>query len=101
MREPCAWTEGYHKLRNHMQNSLVKTFWRRWLLAFGLWTAIGLCFAGQLYLSRANIGVPVSWKFAIERSLADWYVFAILSIPVLWLSRHFRLERSQWPRALP
>jgi signal transduction histidine kinase len=83
-----------------MIERLVRKTWLRWLLAFGLWTFIGLCFAGQLYLSRANIGVPVSWQFAIERSLADWYVFALLSIPALWLSRHFRLERHDWHKTI-
>jgi two-component system LytT family sensor kinase len=83
-----------------MFQRLVRKTWLRWLLAFGLWTFIGLCFAGQLYLSRANIGVPVSWRFAIERSLEDWYVFALLSIPALWLSKHFRLERNDWHKSL-
>jgi two-component system LytT family sensor kinase len=83
-----------------MVERLVRQTWLRWLLAFGLWTFIGLCFAGQLYLSRANIGVPVSWRFAIERSLADWYVFALLSIPALWLSHRFRLERNGWQKSV-
>jgi hypothetical protein len=65
-----------------------------------IWTLIGLAFAGQLYLVRAKLGDPVSWQFAIGRNLADWYVFAILSIPVWWLARHFPIERTKWPRTL-
>src|SRR5688572_17412840 len=72
----------------------------RWLLAFAIWTLIGLAFAGQLYLVRAKLGDPVSWQFAIGRNLADWYVFAILSIPVWWLARHCPIERGKWPRSL-
>src|SRR6478609_8601672 len=79
-----------------MPPPLVKKRSLRWLLAFLLWTLIGCCFAGQLYLSRAKIGQPVSWGFAVGRALADWYVFALLSIPALWLARRFRIERGHW-----
>lgn len=74
--------------------------WLRWLLALAIWTLIGFAFAGQLYLVRAKLGDPVSWQFAIGRNLADWYVFAILSIPVWWLARHCPIERGKWPRSL-
>jgi hypothetical protein len=83
-----------------MPHPLVKKRSLRWVLAFLLWTLIGLCFAGQLYLSRAKIGQPVSWGFAIGRALSDWYVFALLSIPALWLARRFRIERGHWLSAV-
>ena len=83
-----------------MQNELLKNSWLRWLLIFALWTLIGLSFASQLYLSRSKIGSPVTWNFAFERALADWYVFAVLSIPALWLARRFRIERGNWVRNL-
>ena len=64
----------------------------KWLLFFLLWTAIGLAFASQLYLSRAKIGEPVSWGFALRRSLADWYVFALLALPAMWTAKRFNLS---------
>src|SRR2546429_7128087 len=73
--------------------------WLKWVLLFCLWTVIGLAFASQLYLSRAKIGDPVSWRFALGRSLADWYVFAILSLPASWLARRFPLEKQTWASA--
>ena len=69
-----------------MAVQLLTRRWVRWLLGFTIWTLIGLAFAGQLYLVRAKVGDPVSWQFAIGRNLADWYVFAILSIPAWWLA---------------
>ena len=60
------------------------------LLAF--WTVIGLAFAGQFYLSNSMIGRPVAWSQAIAYALADWYVWAVLSVPVLWLGRRFPPE---------
>jgi two-component system, LytTR family, sensor kinase len=79
--------------------------WRpsmKWLLAFCLWTAIGLSFASQFYISSSRMGRPVSWWYAVNYSLLDWYVFAALSIPVIWLSRQFRVDRStSWQVSVP
>jgi signal transduction histidine kinase len=60
------------------------------------WTLVGLAFAGQLYLSRANVGAPVTWQFALGRALADWYVFALLSLPAFWLAQRFHFDRATW-----
>ncbi|HYC70282.1 MAG TPA: histidine kinase [Opitutaceae bacterium] len=57
-----------------------------------LWTLIGLAFAGQFYLSNSLIGRPVSWSQAVGHALADWYVWALLSVPILWLVRRFPPE---------
>ncbi len=66
------------------------TSWRA--LAFGaLWTLVGLAFAGQLYLTQTKLGTPVTWQFAVTRSLADWYVFALLSLPAIAFARKFPL----------
>src|SRR5882672_9609295 len=56
----------------------------KWLLGFGFWTLIGLSFAFQFYISSAKAGLDVSWKQAVGYALGDWYVFALLSIPVIW-----------------
>jgi two-component system, LytTR family, sensor kinase len=83
-----------------MVTRLLKKRWIRWVLAFAIWTLIGVAFAGQLYLSRSKIGDPVTWSFALGRALADWYVFAVLSIPAMALAQRFPIERSNWPRTL-
>ena len=80
---------------------LIRRVWPQWFLVLIFWTLLGLAFGGQLYLSRSNIGAPVSWSFALQRSLADWYVFALLSLPVLWLARRFQFHATNWGRALP
>src|SRR5262245_31016145 len=71
-----------------------------WLGIAGLWTAIGVLFAVQSYLARAEVGAPVSWGFALEKNLADWYIFALLSLPTMVLARRFRLERANWAKHL-
>ena len=83
-----------------MPAGIVKQIWLKWLLALAFWTLIGLAFASQLYLAQSKIGYPVTWKFAVGGALADWYVFALLSLPAFWLARQFHLERANWPRGL-
>jgi sensor histidine kinase YesM len=56
------------------------------------WTLVGLAFAGQFYLSSTLLGRSVTWGQAISYSLGDWYVWAVLSVPVLLLARRFPPE---------
>jgi two-component system, LytTR family, sensor kinase len=69
---------------------------RRFLVHFAgiaaFWTLVGLAFAGQFYLSSTLLGRTVTWDQAIGYSLADWYVWALLSVPILWLGRRFPPE---------
>lgn len=59
------------------------------LLGFvALWTLIGFAFAGQFYLSSSLLGRTITWTQAISYSLGDWYVWALLSIPVVRFARH-------------
>src|SRR6266853_5715591 len=72
----------------------------RWGLGFCFWTLLGLSFASQFYISSAKAGLEVSWKQAVNYALGDWYVFALLSIPVVQLARRFRFEGGAWTRSL-
>lgn len=58
------------------------------------WSLVGLAFASQVYLSSALLGRSIHWSQAISYALADWYVWAIVSAPVLWLARRFPPERG-------
>ncbi len=62
------------------------------LLFVLFWTVIGLSFACQFHISSSQAGLDVSWKQAISYALADWYVFAVLSLPVIWLARAYHFE---------
>jgi two-component system, LytTR family, sensor kinase len=70
--------------------------WSRWALFVAFWTIVGLAFASQFYLSSLRAGWPVTWEQALFSSLADWYVFALLSIPTIKLARAFPFERRNW-----
>jgi signal transduction histidine kinase len=80
--------------------SVIKTRWAKGLLVFGFWTLIGLSFASQYYIAMARAGNPVTWSHALSWTLADWYVFAVLSFPVILLARRFRLESTTWLRSV-
>ncbi|MDX2185586.1 MAG: histidine kinase [Opitutaceae bacterium] len=58
------------------------------------WTLVGFAFASQFYLSSSLLGRAVTWSQAVSYSLADWYVWAILSWPILVLAR-------RWPPESP
>lgn len=63
----------------------------RWGAIFIFWTATALSFAANLHFAQ-----QVPWRDAILPSLADWYSFALLSIPMLQLARRFQFDRANW-----
>ena len=70
---------------------------RRILGALGfllLWSLVGFAFAGQFYLSSSMLGRAITWTQAISYSLADWYVWALLSLPIARLARRFPPEAA-------
>jgi len=69
-------------------------------LIFLFWTLIGLSFASQFYLRSYKEGRSVSWGQAVSWSLGDWYVWALLSLPIIELARRFRFDGVKWGRSL-
>lgn len=65
----------------------------KWLLGFFFWTLLGLSSASRFYFST-------DWKRAVTYALEDWYVFAVLSIPVVALARSFRFDVGKKWRSL-
>ncbi len=71
-------------------------FYKRILLYGFVWLLIALAFAGQYYLKAAKLGDGVLWVSAISGALADWFLFAVLSLPAFRLTRLFPLDGSHW-----
>lgn len=80
--------------------AVLQSRFGRLVLGFVFWTLLGLSFASQFYISMAKAGREVTWKQAVSNSLGDWYVFALLSIPVTVLARRFRFEAGKWGSSL-
>ncbi|MDB6054623.1 MAG: signal transduction histidine kinase, LytS [Verrucomicrobiales bacterium] len=63
------------------------------LLYLGGWTAIAITFAGQFYVSSSRAGLNVSLPQALKSSLADWYTYGVLCLPVYFLILSLHKER--------
>ena len=74
--------------------------WKNWAWRIPVfvvgWSAVGIAFAAQHYLKSADLGEAVAWNLALAGALADWYVFALLSIPTCWLAQKFPLTGTHW-----
>ena len=80
-------------------HSSVRGGWK-WAAFGGFWTLLGLSFGSQFYISSARAGMAMSWSQAITYSLADWYVWALVSLPVVALARRFPLAGARWIQSL-
>ncbi len=73
---------------------------KRWLIIVGLWTAVALISAFNWYYWRdmGKMGNPWSWYMLIIAKLSVWYIWALLTLAILWLGRRFGLNRLGWGR---
>jgi two-component system, LytTR family, sensor kinase len=80
--------------------SLIKRRLVRWALIFGFWTLVGFFYACHLYLIYSRTNQPTTLARVLPPALVFWYSWAVLTPFILWLARHFQLERRNWIRAL-
>ena len=66
-----------------------------WLL---FWTVLGLAFTTQAYLTGAS---GTTWWTALRSGLPEWYIWGLVSLVVVWLTRRFPIDRANWRRYLP
>ncbi len=76
---------------------LLPRLWLRWGLFFIFWTLAALSFGTQFFFSARQSSLPITWWEALSSSLADWYLFAALSIPLSRLAGRFQFTRNNWP----
>jgi sensor histidine kinase YesM len=68
----------------------------RWLIIFGVWTAVGLFMTSQDYLRQARSNHPVDvLKLLFLMELPFAYLWALLTPMLLRLARRFRIERGR------
>src|SRR5262249_27693913 len=68
---------------------------------FALWTALGVFFATKLVMERKLVGANYPWTKALWWQLMEWYVWALLSIPVFWFcGRTYRAGQRWLPYCL-
>lgn len=75
--------------------------WSRLALIFGVWTSIGLLYAGPILVEIDAEGQGLSAKRILLYQLLYWNLWTFLTPLVLWLGQRYPVERSLWKRNLP
>jgi two-component sensor histidine kinase len=71
------------------------------LVVFGVFTLIALAFASSNYASYALKHLPYSWWGTLTYAATEWYLWALLSIGIVWMTRRYPLTADDWTRHLP
>ena len=69
--------------------------WRTWAVVWCGWTALALFFAVSASLTYRSTGRPGNWTLSIERSLIEWWLWALLTPLIAWLARRFPIDRAR------
>jgi two-component sensor histidine kinase len=69
---------------------------RLWIAVTAGWTALALFFAISTSLTYLSTGRAANWRLSIERSLLEWWMWALFTPFVVWLARRHSLDR-RWP----
>ncbi len=73
---------------------------RAWIAISTGWTALALFFAVSASLTYKSTGRPANWTLSIQRSLVEWWLWAILTPLVVWLARRYPLDTPRpWRNA--
>ena len=74
--------------------------WKKWLVLWAVWTALGLFEAARLYVNfNAHLHL-YSWPQAMLWGLSDLYLWGILSPLVFRVAGRVRFSRATWLRSL-
>ena len=70
---------------------------RAWLAVFGGWTALAVFYAVSTSLTYRSTGRPGNWSLTFQRSLSEWWLWALLTPVVAWLARRYPVAgRGRW-----
>ena len=72
----------------------------RWPLVFAVATALGMLSSGLAWQFTRSLGRPdISWQQLAILNYAYWYLWALMTPAIVWLSQRFRFERGGLWRA--
>ncbi len=77
--------------------------WPKWASAPMLllvWSIPGLAALSFYYLNQVVTAQPMSWSYAVTSTLPNWYIWAFLTLPIIWLARRNPLDRTNWVRTV-
>ena len=64
------------------------------------WTVLGLFYFSQAVAQKVLMRDPTPWWHFLITWLAGIYIFAFLTLIVLWLGRRFPIQRHNWVRSV-
>ncbi len=73
---------------------------RRWAWILGIWTLVTLLCAAQSYASQVTMDRPLTWWWVLRRCAEEWYLWAVLCIPIVWVSNRYPLEPGKLRHSL-
>ena len=72
-----------------------------WSLIFAVATGLGAISSVLAWQFSLSLGRPVTfWRSLVVLNFTYWYVWAVFTPAVVWLSQHFRFERQALLRAV-
>ena len=83
-----------------MRPTVSRTTLMKASILFGAWTGYGLLSAWQTHYWYSFTKTPVNWPDSLRYEVPYGWLWAICTPFVLWLARHFRIERNRWVRNL-
>lgn len=79
---------------------LLRSAWSRTLALLGVWAIPALVLAGLTHVRLQQIGEPTSFWAWVGGQLAFWWIWAALTPLIIWLAKHFRIDRSPRTRSV-
>ncbi|MGH9370111.1 MAG: sensor histidine kinase, partial [Vicinamibacterales bacterium] len=74
--------------------------WREWAAMWAGWTGLAVFFAVSTSLTYVSTGRTANWSTTLTRSVSEWWLWALLTPLVVWLTRRFPLHGAAWKRSL-
>src|SRR5262245_51468102 len=74
--------------------------WRRLGFSLCTWTAFGVLILLQSHLTSLSSSAPPLTASHVAMILGSMWVWAVLTLPILWLAARFPVDQWGWPRYL-
>ena len=72
----------------------------RWPVVFLVATLLGIASSILAWQFTRSLGRPAYWRTLLVLNCSYWYLWAIFTPAIVWLSQHFRFERQGLTRAI-
>jgi two-component system, LytTR family, sensor kinase len=73
---------------------------RRWAMYFLAWTAAGLFYISQDFMTRLSHNESIPWRNVVTGWMTAMYICAAFTPAILWLGRRWPVERAPARRAI-